>query len=576
MTTATPLPSFLPAPPSAAAGSSSASTNAAGPAAGAPAANFAQALDAASPPRKATTRDGARPVPRHADGGGKETAPAGTALPPVGTVLPPVLVPPASAPVSQGAGNAPTAGSAASAAAAAVTPTPGIALATAAIALPTPSLAGATSVDEAAPGTLGAPGALVTSDGAKNVLAALEGLMNLAAPDDASQAASAAHAATPVAISPAPGAASAPRTVTAATTLGALAAPAQALDAVSGVATGSPPGSTAGTPPPAAVRAGDAVHARSGIAGAVVRGGPAGGEVVVNANPSADPAVATADGAGTAPAAATAASTVAVPAGSPTVAAASAAMTSGAVTASQSTSASQGKVAAAPQDDADGALDGASGEGAPAGSSAAPGAARATLARAANDTPVVTQAARHGDGGAHGGTEGGQAGFDPTGAAAGLGGPAAAQGTAAADPATAKINAPVGSPDFTQALADRVAYMARNDLNGARLQVNPPQLGPIELKVAVQGDHAQVWMSAHSAFTRAALADSAPQLRAMLGATGFGQVSVDVSQRSFQERPSPGRAYEAADAGQEAAAIAPVGAPAAAARRGSGALDAYA
>jgi hypothetical protein len=39
--------------------------------------------------------------------------------------------------------------------------------------------------------------------------------------------------------------------------------------------------------------------------------------------------------------------------------------------------------------------------------------------------------------------------------------------------------------------------------------------------------------------TRDALESSSPKLREMLGAQGFGQVSVDISQRSFQERTTP-------------------------------------
>ena len=51
-------------------------------------------------------------------------------------------------------------------------------------------------------------------------------------------------------------------------------------------------------------------------------------------------------------------------------------------------------------------------------------------------------------------------------------------------------------------------------------------------------------MSTHSAVTREALETSLPKLRDMLGAQGFGQVSVDISQRSFQERTTYPKAYE--------------------------------
>jgi flagellar hook-length control protein FliK len=115
-------------------------------------------------------------------------------------------------------------------------------------------------------------------------------------------------------------------------------------------------------------------------------------------------------------------------------------------------------------------------------------------------------------------------------------------------------------------------------VNGAKLQVNPPQLGPIELRISVQGDHAQVWMTTHSAVTRDALDASSPKLREMLNAQGFGQVSVDISQRSFQDRSAYVPPYQREQAGVHSAALsAAVPTTAASAPRSLlGALDAYA
>ena len=75
---------------------------------------------------------------------------------------------------------------------------------------------------------------------------------------------------------------------------------------------------------------------------------------------------------------------------------------------------------------------------------------------------------------------------------------------AAATPAL-KVAAGVDTPEFGQGLAERVSFMVESNLNGAKLQVNPPALGPIEVRIAIQGAHAQVWMASHSAVTRDAL-----------------------------------------------------------------------
>jgi flagellar hook-length control protein FliK len=142
---------------------------------------------------------------------------------------------------------------------------------------------------------------------------------------------------------------------------------------------------------------------------------------------------------------------------------------------------------------------------------------------------------------------------------------------------TLKVAAGVDTPEFGQGLSERVSWMLDNNVSSAKLQVNPPQLGPIEVRIALQGDHAQVWLTSHSAVTRDALESSAPKLREMLGAQGFGQVSVDISQRSFQERSTQPQPYDWTPAAVRAPASAAQSTAGPLPRRtSSGAVDAYA
>ncbi len=139
---------------------------------------------------------------------------------------------------------------------------------------------------------------------------------------------------------------------------------------------------------------------------------------------------------------------------------------------------------------------------------------------------------------------------------------------------TFKVAAGVDTAQFGQGVADRVALMMDGNLTSAKLQVNPPALGPIEVRIALQGGHAQVWLTSHSALTRDALESSSSKLREMLGSQGFSQVSVDISQRSFQERSPPSQAYETAPSISDVSALAH--APVSMSRSASGLLDAYA
>jgi flagellar hook-length control protein FliK len=139
---------------------------------------------------------------------------------------------------------------------------------------------------------------------------------------------------------------------------------------------------------------------------------------------------------------------------------------------------------------------------------------------------------------------------------------------------TLKVSAGVDSAEFGQGVANGVGVMMDGNLSSAKLQVNPPALGPIEVRIALQAGHAQVWFTSHSAVTRDALESSAPKLREMLGAQGFGQVSVDISQRSFQDRSPQPRGYEALTESTDPAT--PVDTSSAVSRAASGLLDAYA
>jgi flagellar hook-length control protein FliK len=181
-----------------------------------------------------------------------------------------------------------------------------------------------------------------------------------------------------------------------------------------------------------------------------------------------------------------------------------------------------------------------------------------------------------GDSGSDTGTGSGSlAGGNGTAALQQLSTSAASTSTNAAPLPTVRVHADVDSSEFPQGVADQVSLAVDNGWSSAKLSVNPPQLGPIELQIAVQGAHAQVAMSTHSAVTREALESSVPKLRDMLNSQGFTQVSVDISQRSFQERSAPSQPYSWTSGGaRETAPVSPSSTQVA--RAPLGVLDTYA
>jgi flagellar hook-length control protein FliK len=197
----------------------------------------------------------------------------------------------------------------------------------------------------------------------------------------------------------------------------------------------------------------------------------------------------------------------------------------------------------------------------------------ATLAAAATPSAAPGSGANQHDRGAPGESNAG--GGDGAAALQQLTSNAASASSDASPVPSLRVQADVGSAEFPQSLADRVSFMVDNSWSNAKLQVNPPQLGPIELQIAVQGDRAQVMMSTHSALTRDALEASVPKLREMLSSQGFTQVNVDVSQRSFQERSAYTPPYAWTPLSADSAAPAAVSSSAAP-RTLLGVVDAYA
>ncbi len=112
------------------------------------------------------------------------------------------------------------------------------------------------------------------------------------------------------------------------------------------------------------------------------------------------------------------------------------------------------------------------------------------------------------------------------------GSPAAA--SPAGNPSVApRINLPINQAGWDQALGNSVIWMVGRQTQAAQLQINPPHLGPIEVRVAIHNDQTSLtFISAHSQ-VRDALQSAIPGLREMFSSSGLNLVNVDISQHSF-------------------------------------------
>jgi flagellar hook-length control protein FliK len=108
---------------------------------------------------------------------------------------------------------------------------------------------------------------------------------------------------------------------------------------------------------------------------------------------------------------------------------------------------------------------------------------------------------------------------------AGTAGQAASAGPLVRDASVAAAHvrtlpATVGTPAWQHALGAEVRLMIERGVGAATLRLSPEHLGPVEVRIDLADDSANVWFTAPHPDTRAALADALPRLRDMLASVG--------------------------------------------------------
>ncbi|WDM69336.1 flagellar hook-length control protein FliK [Xanthomonas cucurbitae] len=132
----------------------------------------------------------------------------------------------------------------------------------------------------------------------------------------------------------------------------------------------------------------------------------------------------------------------------------------------------------------------------------------------------------------------------------------------------------MGSDGFDDAIGARLNWLADQKIGHAHIKLTPNEMGPVEVRLHLEGDKVNASFTAAHADTRQALEQSLPRLREMLGQNGFQLGQADVSQQ--QQNPSGNRQ----GGGSEGNGLSlddnpPVGIPSVVLRQ-RGLLDAYA
>ncbi len=120
---------------------------------------------------------------------------------------------------------------------------------------------------------------------------------------------------------------------------------------------------------------------------------------------------------------------------------------------------------------------------------------------------------------------------------------AIASPTNAVDTATAAtaatIVAPMTSPDFAQELGLTLGVFARAGVQHAELHLNPTEMGPVSVQIAIDGNQARIDFGADLAATRHAIEQGLPALASALTDAGFTLAGGGVSQHAGQSQSGP-------------------------------------
>jgi flagellar hook-length control protein FliK len=106
--------------------------------------------------------------------------------------------------------------------------------------------------------------------------------------------------------------------------------------------------------------------------------------------------------------------------------------------------------------------------------------------------------------------------------------------------ASVSLPTPVNAPEFREALGVQVSLLARGGVQHAELHLNPAEMGPISVQIALDGQQAQVHFGVDSAQTRQIVETGLPELAAALREAGLTLSGGGVSQHAGGQRQGSG------------------------------------
>lgn len=91
-----------------------------------------------------------------------------------------------------------------------------------------------------------------------------------------------------------------------------------------------------------------------------------------------------------------------------------------------------------------------------------------------------------------------------------------------------EVATPLHAANWSSDFGEKVVWLAKSEQQSAQLNINPPQLGPVQITLQLNGDQATAVFASPHAEVRQAIEDSLPQLREMLAGAGINLGQADI------------------------------------------------
>lgn len=100
------------------------------------------------------------------------------------------------------------------------------------------------------------------------------------------------------------------------------------------------------------------------------------------------------------------------------------------------------------------------------------------------------------------------------------------------------VQVPVGNAQWADEIGSRMTMMVEQGKHTASLRLSPEHLGPLEVRITMNGDQASVQFGAAHVDTRNAIENALPRLREMFASQGLSLSDANVSREPPRQQPN--------------------------------------